>query len=89
MSPTDQPILEARRVLLALFGFGLLLTFFGAASSGFLLYLYWTRAPNETVPAWQAWQYPCIQGSFSFLILFTICFINFRLLKQLTQGANT
>ena len=88
MSPTEQRTLRARRSLRALFGLGLFITFFGAASSGLLLYLYWTRAPNEMVPAWQAWQYPFIQTSLTFAILLAICVINSRLIKRLIKDTN-
>ena len=82
MSPTEQ------RSLRALFGLGLFITFFGAAASGLLLYLYWTRAQKEMVPAWQAWQYPFIQATLTFTILLVICVINSRLIKRLTNDRN-
>jgi hypothetical protein len=88
MTPTEQRNIRARRNLRALFGLGLLLTFLGAATSGVLLYLYWTRAPKEMVPAWQAWQYPFIQASLTFTILLAICVINSRLIKRLTNDPN-
>ena len=85
MSPTEQRTIRARRSLRALFGLGLFITFFGTVSSGILLYLYWTRAPKEMVPAWQTWQYPFIQASLTFSILLAICVINSRLIKLLTN----
>jgi hypothetical protein len=88
MNPAQQRILRARCGLRALFGLGLFITFFAAASSGVLLYLYWTRAPKEIVPAWQAWQYPFILASFTFAILLAICVINYRLIKRLSNDTN-
>jgi hypothetical protein len=88
MSPTDQRTIRARRSLRALFALGFFVTFFGAASSGLLLYLYWTRAQKETVPAWQAWQYPFIQATLTFTILLAICVISSRLIKRLTNDTN-
>jgi hypothetical protein len=88
MSPTEQRNLRARRNLRALFGLGLFITFFGAAASGLLLYLYWTHAQKEMVPAWQAWQYPFIQASINFTVLLAICVINSRLIKRLTNDRN-
>lgn len=85
MNPTDQRNLRARRSLRALFGLGLFITFFGAAASGLLLYLYWTRAQKEMVPAWQAWRYPFIQATLTFVVLLAICVINSRLIKRLTN----
>jgi hypothetical protein len=64
------------------------ITFFGAAASGLLLYLYWTHAQKEMVPAWQAWQYPFIQASLTFTVLLAICVINSRLIKRLTNDRN-
>ena len=88
MSPTEQRNLRARRSLRALFGLGLFITFFGAVASGFLLYLYWTRAQKEMVPAWQAWQLPFIQAGLTFAILLAICIINSRLIKRLSDDHN-
>jgi hypothetical protein len=86
MNPSENRILRTRRSLRALFGLGLFVTFFGTAASGSLLYLYWTHAPNKSVPAWQAWQYPLIQGSLTFAILLAICFTNARLIKHLSNA---
>ena len=88
MNPTEQRNLRARRSLRALFGLGLFITFFGAAASGVLLYLNWTHAPKETVPAWQAWQYPFFHATITFTILLAICVINSRLIKRLSNDTN-
>lgn len=85
MTSTEQDTHRARRSLRALFGIGLFLSFFAAASSGLLLYLYQTRAPKEMMPVWQAWQYPLILGSLTFAILLAIYVINSRLIKRLTK----
>lgn len=89
MSLAEQRNLRARRSLRALFGLGLFITFFGSAASGLLLYLYWAHAPKETIPAWQAWQYPFLLAILTFAILLAILVINSRLIKRLSNDRNT
>ena len=77
---------QARRDLRALLFVGLFIALLETVGGGVLLYLYWTRLPNATVPAWRLWQTSFIYGALSLLILLGILIIGRRFLSRLSDA---